>query len=292
MKAPGIGTWRSDEARRRFVEMEDQLWSEHWPRAPIALDVESFAGTTRVYRWPGDGEAVVFLHGMGATGLSWSPYVERLAGRDVYAVDTIGDVGRSEQREVIADAAGLATWLDATLAGAGLDRAHLAGTSYGGFLALNLAARSPKRVASLTLIDSGGLAPFRLGRFMLWGMPMLLGSLAPRRLRERLARTRPMLEDPRVMRMALHAQRNHPFRLPAAEPLTDDELRSISAPTAVLVAEKSAPFASKVQAARARLIPHADVVVIRGARHELSWTHVDQCVAQLSSITSTAGRSR
>ena len=108
MKAPGIGEWRSDEARRRFVEMEDQLWSEHWPRAPIALDLESFAGTTRVYRWPGDGEAVVFLHGMGATGLSWSPYVERLAGRDVYAVDTIGDVGRSEQREVIADAAGLA----------------------------------------------------------------------------------------------------------------------------------------------------------------------------------------
>ena len=191
---------------------------------------------------------------------------------------------------MIADAAGLATWLDETLAGAGLDRAHLAGTSYGGFLALNLGARSPKRVASLTLIDSAGLAPFRLGRFMLWGMPMLLGSLAPRRLRERLARSRPMLEDPRVMRMALHAQRNHPFRLPTAEPLTDDELRSISAQTAVIVAEKSAPFASKVQAARAGLIPHSDVVVIKGARHELSWTHVDECVALLIAQTRAAAR--
>ncbi len=197
MKTPGIGKWRSDAAHQRFVEMEDELWSEHWPRPPTALDLGSFAGTTRVYRWPGDGEAVVFLHGMGGTGLSWSPYVERFAGCDVYAVDTIGDVGRSEQREVIADAASLATWLDETLAGAGLERAHLAGTSYGGFLALNLAARTPKRVASLTVIDSAGLAPFRLGRFMLWGMPMLLGSLAPRRLRERLARSRPMLEDPR-----------------------------------------------------------------------------------------------
>jgi pimeloyl-ACP methyl ester carboxylesterase len=208
----------------------------------------------------------------------------------VYAIDTIGDVGRSEQRAVIEDAAGLARWLDETLAEAGLDRAHLVGTSYGGFLALNLAARAPRRVASLTVIDSAGLAPFRLGRFMLWGMPMLLGSLAPRRLRERLARSRPMLEDPRVMRMALHAQRNHPFRLPAAEPLTDDELRSISAPTAVIVAEKSAPFASRIQVERASLIPQAIVTVIPGARHEVSWTHVDECVAQLSSITSTAPR--
>ena len=142
MKAPGIGRVADlTKARQRFVEMEDELWQEHWPRPPEALDLTSFAGTTRVYRWPGDGEPVVFLHGMGATGpLLVAATSSAFAGRDVYAIDTIGDVGRSEQREVIADAAGLATWLDETLAGAGLDRAHLAGTSYGGFLALNLAS--------------------------------------------------------------------------------------------------------------------------------------------------------
>jgi pimeloyl-ACP methyl ester carboxylesterase len=286
MKSPGIGRWRSDEARRRFVDMEDELWREHWPQPPDALDLESFAGTTRVYRWKGAGDVVVFLHGMGGTGLTWSPYIERLSDLDVYAIDTIGDVGRSEQRTVISDATGLAHWLDATLDGAGVERAHLAGTSYGGFLALNLAARSPQRVASLTLIDSGGLAPFRLGRFMLWGMPMLLGSVAPDSIRRRLARTRPMLEDPRIMRMALQAQRNHQFLLPAAAPLTDDQLRSISAPTAVLVAERSAPFASKVQAERGHLIPSAQVTVIADAKHELSWTHIDECVSALGRVRS------
>ncbi len=90
------------------------------------------------------------------------------------------------------------------------------------------------------------------------------------------------------MRMALHAQRNHPFRLPEAAPLTDDELRSISAPAAVIVAEKSAPFAARVQAERARLVPHADVTVIPGAGHEVSWTHVDECVAQLTRVTARA----
>jgi pimeloyl-ACP methyl ester carboxylesterase len=53
------------------------------------------------------------------------------------------------------------------------------------------------------------------------------------------------------------------------------------APTAVVVAGKSAPFAAAVQASRARLIPHAEVVVVPDARHELSWTHVDLCASHV-----------
>jgi pimeloyl-ACP methyl ester carboxylesterase len=285
MKQPGIGAWRSEAARERFVEQEDEFWRGLWPDPPAALDVDSFAGTTRVYRWSGTGVPIVFLHGMGGTALTWSPYVERLPGRDVYAIDTIGDVGRSEQRTMIEDAAGLARWLEATLTGAGIDCAHLVGTSYGGFLALNLAAHAHEKVQSLTLIDSGGLAPFRLGRFMLWGLPMLLGSLTPGPIRRLLARRRPMLEDPRVMRIALHTQMNHQFRLPGVVPLTDEELQSITARTVVIVAERSAPFSPVVQAERAVLIPSAEVDVIPGAGHEVAWTHVDQCFSRMSQAT-------
>lgn len=282
MKTPGIGEWRSEAARQRFVEMEDELWHELWPHPPAALDVDTYAGTTCIYRWSGAGVPIVFLHGMGGTALTWSPYVERLIGRDLYAIDTIGDVGRSHQRAVIEDTTGLADWLNETLTSVGVERAHLVGTSYGGFLALNHAVRAPERVASLTLIDSGGLAAFRLGRFMLWGSPMLLGALAPGPIRRLLARRRPMLEDPRVMRIALHAQINHRFRLPGVTPFTDEELRLITAPAVVIVAGKSAPFAPQVQAERAGLIPRAEVDVIRGAGHEVSWTHVDHCVARIS----------
>lgn len=281
MKPPGIAEWRSEAARQRFIDMEDEFWRELWPDPPATLDVDSDAGTTRVYRWPGTGEPIVFLHGTGGTGLSWSAYIERLPGRDLYAIDTIGDVGRSHQRAMIDDATGLARWLEQTLTGAGIQRAHMVGTSYGGFLALNLAVRAPERVAALTLIDSGGFAPFRLGRFMLWGLPNLFGAMAPGPLRRLLARRRPLLEDPRIMRLALHAQMNHSFKLPGPMPLTDQELRSITAPTVVIVAGKSAPFAPDVQAERARMIPNAEIEVIQRARHEVSWTHIDHCVARM-----------
>lgn len=281
MKQPSISRWKSEKAKQRFHGLEQQIWDDHGYRPPEPLDIATWSGTTRVYRWRGSGESIVLLHGMGGTGLTWGPYVRDLADHDIYAIDTIGDVGRSEQAELIADAEDLARWLDETLANAGIERAHLVGTSYGGYLALNLAARAPVRVASITLLDAGGLAPFRLGRFMLWGLPNLLGSKAPGPIRRSMARTRPLLEDPRLMKLALLGQTNHPFGMPAPIELSDDELRSVTVPTTVVIAGRSAPFEPALAAQRAARIPGAIVEVIDGAGHEVMWTHVDRCVTHV-----------
>lgn len=282
MKQATISRWKRDDVKQRFHALEQAIWDDQGFPQPEPLDIPTWAGTTRVYRWHGEGDPVVLLHGMGGTALTWGPYLEGLAGQDVYAVDTIGDVGRSEQTALIADGDDLARWLDETVAGVGVDRAHLAGTSYGGYLALNLAARSPQRVASITLIDAGGLSPFRLGRFMLWGLPNLLGSKAPGPIRRSMARTRPLLEDPRLMKLALLGQVNHPFGMPNPVELSDDELQSITVPTTAVIAGRSAPFGPRLAAQRAALIPGAVVDVIDGAGHEVMWTHVDRCIAHIS----------
>jgi pimeloyl-ACP methyl ester carboxylesterase len=282
-----ISRWRNADAERWFRSMEDTLIAEQWPNGIDTVDVDTSFGTTHVYRWlNGSGSGanpIVLLHGMGGNGATWAPCIARLADRDIYALDTIGDVGRSVQRVEITDAKDLASWLDETLGALGLERGHLVGTSYGGWLALNLAARSPGRVAALTLIETGGLAPLRLGRFMLWGIPMLLGWLAPGPIRRRVARTRPLLEDPRLLRVGLHGQLNHPFRLPKPEPLTDAQLAAINVPTTVVVAGRSAPFDPYIAAERARVIPGAKVEVVHGAGHDVSLSHVDRCLARLTS---------
>lgn len=281
MKQPSISRWKSEDAKQRFHALQQVIWEDRGFPPPEPLDVATWAGTTRLYRWRGAGVPVVLLHGMGGTGLTWGPYVECLADHELYAIDTIGDVGRSEQTALIADAEDLARWLDETLAGAGIERAHLVGTSYGGYLALNLAARAPQRVGSITLIDAGGLSPFRLVRFMLWGLPNLLGSKAPGPIRRAMARTRPLLEDPRIMKLALLGQMNHPFGMPPPIELSHNELRTITAPTTVVIAGRSAPFEPKLAAQRAALIPNAVVDLVVGAGHEVMRTHVDRCVAHV-----------
>src|SRR4029450_6874332 len=116
------------------------------PPPPARRPVATEAGPTVVYHWPGTGVPVVLLHGMGATSLMWAGCITAMAGREAYAVDTPGDVGRSTQRVAYRGAAPRADWLAEPLARLDGGPAPLVGASYGGWLALNQAVRAPARL--------------------------------------------------------------------------------------------------------------------------------------------------
>jgi pimeloyl-ACP methyl ester carboxylesterase len=275
-----LGRWRSAKAEQRFRAVEDQLWKEAFPEPPDTVTVETHAGSTRVYHWPGTGEPTILLHGMGGTSIMWWVLLSELAelterdgrdGRPVYAIDTMGDVGRSVHRVAFHDAADLARWLDETLAGLGLERAHLVGCSYGGWLALNLARWAPGRVLSISLVDPAGMAKINY-RFYAWGAKVFIASLMPEPVRRRAAvRFRmPGLEDKRVMRMVLGGQINHPFRLPSDILLSDDDLRAITVPTLLLMGGKSEIYRPEEVLARARAtMPNLEAAVIPDVGHAM-----------------------
>lgn len=238
-RPPAVPKWRTAEAEARFRRLEEELWSRS-PSRPDATQVETSFGTSHVYRWPGHGDPLVLLHGMGATSVIWTDFIGRFAGRDIYAIDTMGDVGRSAPTQPIAHAGDSAEWLRETFNGLGLEAAHLIGYSYGGWLALNLAIRHPSSALSLTLLEPAGLATLEMGRFLVMGLKVVGAMLLPARLRKR-ASVRlgmPMLMDRRQMRMGLIGQIHHPFGLPLQVPL-NSELQAVSARTLLLLGARS-----------------------------------------------------
>jgi len=286
-----LGTWKSPQAEAKFRAMEDELWREAFPTArPDAVDVPTSVGPTHVYHWPGTGVPIVFLHGMGGTGLQWYSYVGALEGRDLYAIDNMGDVGRSVQQVAFRDAAHITAWLDEALAGLGIAAAHLVGSSYGGWLALNLAIRAPNRVASLTLLDPVGLGPLDLRRFLSWGACVFGGSLLPAAARRRVAvwTRMPALEDKRQIRMVFYGQRNHRFRAPPTE-IDDESLRTISAPAIVLLGEKSEIHRAARVAEHVRAcMPGARVEIVAGAGHALPISHTELACARIKTLVDAA----
>jgi pyruvate dehydrogenase E2 component (dihydrolipoamide acetyltransferase) len=107
-----------------------------------------------------DGEVILLVHGYGGDRNSWLFLQEPLAAKyRVYALDLPGhgtsakDVGDGAL-DVLADA--VSGVLDALLISGGAVRAHLVGHSMGGAVALDVAARDPSRIASLTLIAPAG----------------------------------------------------------------------------------------------------------------------------------------
>jgi len=265
--------------------MEDALWRTAPGPATIATDVDTRFGLTRTYRWPGSGPPIVLLHGGGTCSVIYAPYAPALPGRDVYAIDIMGDVGRSEPSARMDSAVDMACWLDETLMGLGIEEAILVGHSLGGFVALSTAAYRPTRVSALVLLDPLGIAPINMARFMAWGLPVLLGSLAPARLRRSLGRRlrNPLLENKRASRLILHGMVRHAPGLPLFWPLSDDELKAVTVPVALLIAAKSEPFDEKVLAARAEALlarPHIEVVADAG--HALAVSHLDLCAASIA----------
>ena len=104
----------------------------------------------------GQGDPLVLLHGFGASTYSWRKVMPALArGHRVVAIDLNG-FGYTERPRAAAayTREGQAAMVLGVLAALGIDRAHLAGHSYGGGLSLFLASRHPERLRSLILVDS------------------------------------------------------------------------------------------------------------------------------------------
>ncbi|WP_411152543.1 alpha/beta fold hydrolase [Streptomyces sp. A30] len=287
-----VGHYVNDTFRDRYFAACDVLYTMGEP-ARFETDVETSFGTTHVYRYgPADpaGEPrtpIVLIHGAGGCSAQWYPNTPGLsAGRPVYALDIPGDPGRSVQREPMWQPERAAQWLDEALDALALDRVHLVGSSYGGWLALNQSHRKPERLASVTLLDPGGLEKVGL-RFFVWIFASLFATFAPKALRPRLASwlEQPVLVVPELRAWIQASRRAFRIRRPAPLPLTEDELRAIRTPLYLVLGRRSLLVHPKRQQERVpRLIPGARAEIFADTGHGPAIDHPDLLNARMLSF--------
>jgi pyruvate dehydrogenase E2 component (dihydrolipoamide acetyltransferase) len=102
---------------------------------------------------------LLLIHGFGGDLLSWQlNQAEWAADRPVIAIDLPGH-GGSSKTVPQGDVASLANMVLAAMDALEIARAHVAGHSLGGAIALALALDPSHRIASVTLVASAGLGP-------------------------------------------------------------------------------------------------------------------------------------
>lgn len=104
----------------------------------------------------GSGPPLLFLHGTGSAG-AWLPVHAKLAERfEVIAPDHPG-FGLSDRPDWLEGIDDLVIHYLDLLDALGLDRVHVVGTSFGGWVAAELAVSHAQRLRRLVLVDAAGL---------------------------------------------------------------------------------------------------------------------------------------
>lgn len=269
---------RPDELRRRHEEAYDATLRA-WPVPRSTCDVETSFGRTHVHiAGPRTAPPLVLIHGMATSGAMWHGSVGDLSRHHrVYAVDTIGDVNRSRCTRRPKHADDLVAWLIEVLDGLGLDRVHVVGISYGGWIAMSLARLAPERVDKLVLLSPASLMRTRLMCLVV----CIAATLLPfpwviRRFYSWMLRDEQKLHDPFVVQAMLAVRLAKIGALPVPKTLSVDSLRRIAAPTLLVLGEHEILYDACVAVERARAtIPRVETVLIPGAGHGLELCSVN-----------------
>jgi len=218
--------------------------------------VETPYGTTHVLvaGEPDAPPAVVFHGGnfLNPYSLAWMlPALRRFR---VFAPDTVGHPGLSDQRRLPTRDDSYGMWACSVLSALQLDRASIIGTSYGGGIALRLCEVAPQRIERLVLHVSSSIATAPFVRIAAVGFPMLVYRFAPSR--ERLIRiARPLWgDDPDDLGLRILDTVLRQVRLEAALPRlsTREDLRTLQCPVLVVAATHDVLFPAELVLRRAR----------------------------------------
>ena len=241
-----------------------------WPSGHQPADVQTRYGTTRVnVCGPPDAPPLVLFHGYGATAAVWFATAGELSRTwRVMAVDRPGEAGRSAQGGLKMRAADIMQWIDDLRAGLRLETFALCGHSYGAWLALSYALRSPSRVRALALLDpTSCFARYRTG-YLLRSVPLLARPSAARAeafLAWETAGVPVSLAWLRLAALAADVPSSGPVRVRRP---SRARLRGLSVPALVILAEASKAHNIRRVAAAARAsVPEVRVEVLADASH-------------------------
>jgi pimeloyl-ACP methyl ester carboxylesterase len=278
----------TEDIRQGLMSIYDERLAT-WPAPFDTVDVATGYGKTRVLRCGDPSLApLVMTHPMGVGSFVWSSIIEPLSHhRRIYAIDTIGDVGKSvldDPSRYPKTGADYSRWLDDVYRALFLESADSVGASMGGWIAMNHAIYAPRTVRRLVLLAPMGIAPWRSTLAVLG--PFMSQRLRPRDDKLERIISRSLGPGDRVnqefrpwMRIMGYTKAlvGQPFHIPARR------LRKIDAPTLALLGGRDGLVGRPNAAARRAhaFIAHAEVAVLPDAGHIMSVDEPDVVASRI-----------
>ncbi len=268
--------FKSAQGMAKYMDAYDAVLSL-WPVPYESLEIPTSFGSTHVIAsGPSDATQLILLHAANTSSTIWFPNIGGLSQQyRTYAVDILGNAGKSVVTRPMPTPSDCADWLVQILDALQIEKAHFTGLSYGGWIALNFALHAADRVNRLVLISPA--SPFvtfnkgfifrllpstvlPISPVIAWGMQGLFGK--------------GFQVDKRFMHQLVMGGKycrimNGTYPFPSI--FTDDQLRQINTPILLLLGEQEVTFNPHAALNRARsLLPHGEGEILPNVGHALT----------------------
>lgn len=252
--------FKTEEARNLVMD-----WHERF-RTRLKVETESrvvdttFGEPHLLVAGPRDAKPLIALHGALASSahimVELGPLLTKYR---VYAVDVIGQSAKSANVRLSVSNNDYGNWLTQVMDGLSLPAANVLGVSWGGFVAIRLAAVALERVESLSLIVPAGLVKTPMKNNFKVGLPMTLFLMSPNPTNKQrfLATQLTTLDDEdwtEYLATAFHAYKMNMKIPPLVRP---QEMANLKAPVFIAGADRDLSFpGDKLLAQAAQVFPN------------------------------------
>jgi pimeloyl-ACP methyl ester carboxylesterase len=261
-------------AKEAFIQAYDRTLQE-WDAPAQSLYIDTSFGKTHVLiSGPEGAEPLILFHGFGFSSTMWIENIKPLSERyRTYAVDFLGDINKSEAIWQIKSKEECASWFREILSGLRIQKAHVAGLSYGGFIALVLAAYASEFIHKMVVMSPAASFQPQSKKFFI---KCLLAGIFPTTKRlnglmnEMTGKGNQVNETLRnqfIVGMQNALPKNKLF----PSYMKDDELKAIQCPILLLIGDQDIQYDPRKAIARAnQLVPYIQTRLVADAGHGLA----------------------
>ncbi|WP_160138585.1 alpha/beta fold hydrolase [Chryseobacterium sp. c4a] len=180
-----VAVFKSNDDQRKVLMQYNNSLSDF--NGIVRQDmVDTGFGKTNVLSFGNDTHPkLVLLHGANSNAVSWVKDFTMYANEyKVYAIDIIGEPGKSEQNRLSYENENYSDWLNEVFQQLKIDKACLVGLSQGGWIAVKFAVKYPEKVKRLALLSPAGIVN-TTGSFILKAVfYSLFGNFGKRKINE------------------------------------------------------------------------------------------------------------
>jgi len=264
--------FKSPAGEKAVLAWYDEVLA-YWPVPHEMLNIPTRHGNTFVIVSGKElAPPLVLLHGAGTNSAMWAGEVAAYSRLyRVYAVDLLGEPGKSAPNRFSWNGPAYAEWLEDVLDRLKIEKACLLGLSQGAWTAIKFAIHQPERLEKLVLLSPAGIVPDNF-RFVIKAIPLsLMGHWGIKHINRLLFANQPIpkeVEEANILIMS-----HFKTRVGVIPLVTEAELRRLTMPVLLLMGALDALRDGKRISERMRtILPHLTTVTIPEAGHALTET--------------------